>query len=680
MPIYPIMPTPTSVSRARRNAGWLVVLFLIAATVTYPAPLNWVLTHAKQIIGVEIKPLQKPFVLGLDLQGGTHLEYEANVSQVSDADRREALNGVRDVIERRVNSLGVSEPLIQTTQAGNSWRVTVELAGIQDVKQAINLIGETPILEFKEQNTETTRRALTPDESKKIETDNQAAQKTAQNALDEAKKPGADFTLQAEKTENPALKLTKGDTGFLRGQTEYYDLYQQVKTVAAGTILDKVVERPNFYSVVKVEEVKDTGEQEVKARHLLISYKGAQGGLSTQTKEEARKKIDALKAQVTTQNFAEIAGKNSQEPGAATRGGDLGWFAKGDMVESFEQVAFAQATGTISNVIETPYGFHLIYKEDQRPLKDVRVRMYETKKLTENDIVPAPEPWKATKLTGKQISSAKLDFDQRTGVPMVSLQFNKEGADLFAELTRKNIGKQIAIFLDGEILSAPTVQNEIPGGQAVISGSFTVDSAKQLARRLQAGALPVPIQLIAQQTVGPTLGADSLQRSLHAGLAGFVLVAIFMVLLYRLPGLVSIVALILYAALSAAIFKMIPVTLSLAGIAGFILSLGIAVDANVLTFERLKEEWRTGHPFGQALEEAFRRAWPSIRDGHVTVLISCVVLYWFSSSIIRGFALTLAIGTILSLFTAVVSTRTILRVLAASSLKRFEWFFLKPRA
>ena len=190
----------------------------------------------------------------------------------------------------------------------------------------------------------------------------------------------------------------------------------------------------------------------------------------------------------------------------------------------------------------------------------------------------------------------------------------------------------------------------------------------------------MPIRLIAQQTVGPTLGADSLQRSLHAGILGFVLVAIFMILLYRLPGIVSIVALLLYAVLSAMVFKLVPVTLSLAGIAGFILSLGIAVDANVLTFERLKEEWRSGRPLAQNLEEAFRRAWPSIRDGHVTVLISCVVLYWFSSSIIRGFALTLAIGTILSLFTAVVSTRTILRVLSATNLKRFEWFFLKPRA
>jgi preprotein translocase subunit SecD len=199
-----------------------------------------------------------------------------------------------------------------------------------------------------------------------------------------------------------------------------------------------------------------------------------------------------------------------------------------------------------------------------------------------------------------------------------------------------------------------------------------------LARRLQAGALPVPIKLIAQQTVGPTLGADSLQKSLHAGLMGFLLVAIFMVVLYRLPGVVSIVALVFYAALSAATFKLIPVTLSLAGIAGFILSLGIALDANVLTFERLKEELRDyKRELGPGLEEAFKRSWLSIRDGHMTVLISCAVLYGFSSSIIRGFALTLAIGTLLSLFTAVVSTRSLLRYLQGTSLNKYGWLFLK---
>jgi preprotein translocase subunit SecD len=275
-----------------------------------------------------------------------------------------------------------------------------------------------------------------------------------------------------------------------------------------------------------------------------------------------------------------------------------------------------------------------------------------------------------------------VDFDQRTGQIQVVLQFNGDGGKLFAEITKRNIGKPVAIFLDGQPISVPTVQGEILGGQAVISGNFNLADAKTLARRLQAGALPVPIKLIAQQTVGPTLGTDSLEQSLKAGLVGFLFVALYMILLYRLPGLVSIVALGLYAALSAATFKLIPVTLTLSGIAGFILSIGIAVDANVLVFERLKEEWMEGKGLSVALSDSFKRAWLSIRDGHMTVLISCAVLYWFSSSLIRGFALTLAIGTIISLFTAVVSTRTLLRLLAGTPIAKFGWLFLKktPKA
>lgn len=349
------------------------------------------------------------------------------------------------------------------------------------------------------------------------------------------------------------------------------------------------------------------------------------------------------------------------------------------MVPEFETALFAQATGTISDVVETPFGFHLIWKEAERKQMDAHVRVIEFNKLTKEDIVPPQTQWKDTKLTGKQLQSAKLEFDPQTRAAQVSLQFDDEGSKLFAEITKKNIGKPVAIFLDGQSISQPVVQNEILGGRAVITGSYNLTEAKLLARRLQAGALPVPIKLIAQQTVGPTLGADSLSRSLKAGLAGFILVALFMLALYRLPGLVSVVALGLYAALLAALFKLIPVTLTLAGIAGFILSLGIALDANVLIFERLKEEWRSGKGLLEAMEEAFRRAWPSIRDGHVTVLISAAVLYGFSSSGIRGFALTLAIGTLLSLFTAIVSTRTLLRFLGNTRLRKYPWWFLKPR-
>jgi len=326
--------------------------------------------------------------------------------------------------------------------------------------------------------------------------------------------------------------------------------------------------------------------------------------------------------------------------------------------------------------VETPFGFHLIYVQASRPLSDVRVRATFFKKTLESDIIPAPSEWKNTELTGKNLKSATLDFDQRMGTAQVALSFDSEGTKMFADITKRNIGKPVAIFLDGSPISEPTVQSEITGGQAVITGNFTITEAKLLAQRLNAGALPVPINLIAQQSVGPTLGQSSVDSSLIAALCGFALVALFMLVLYRLPGFLAIVNLGLYTAISLSIFKLMPVTLTLAGIAGFILSIGIAVDANVLVFERFKEEIKLGKTLRNALEESFKRAWTSIRDGNVTTLISCAVLYWFSSSIIKGFALTLAIGVLLSMFSAVVATRTVLRYVSGFGwAQRLTWLF-----
>ncbi|MCI0479505.1 protein translocase subunit SecD, partial [Candidatus Uhrbacteria bacterium] len=286
------------------------------------------------------------------------------------------------------------------------------------------------------------------------------------------------------------------------------------------------------------------------------------------------------------------------------------------------------------------------------------------------------DEWKNSELTGRNLKRAYLDFDQNIGSAQVALVFDDEGAKMFADITKRNVGKPVAIFLDGEPISVPTVQNEITGGQAVITGNFTISEAKLLAQRLNAGALPVPIELIAQQSVGPTLGQSSVDASLLAALWGFALVALFLLVLYRLPGLLAVLTLGMYVAVSLAIFKLVPVTLTLSGIAGFILSIGIAVDANVLVFERFKEEARLGKTLRNAMEEAFRRAWTSIRDGNITTLISCAVLYWFSSSVIKGFALTLAIGILLSMFTAVVATRTILRFVSGFGwAQRSTWLF-----
>ena len=241
------------------------------------------------------------------------------------------------------------------------------------------------------------------------------------------------------------------------------------------------------------------------------------------------------------------------------------------------------------------------------------------------------------------------------------MEFNDEGGKIFAELTKNNIGKRIAIYLDGEAISVPKVDEEIPDGKAQITGQFTQQEAKQLAERLNTGALPVPINLISQQNIGPSLGKTYLDKSLRAGFWGLLAVAIFMIVYYRKNGILAVVALLVYIALNLAIFKLIPVTMSLAGIAGFILSIGMAVDANILIFERMKEEKALGRETAGVLDEGFKRAWLSIRDGHVTTLTTAVILYFFSTSTVRGFALTLFVGVSLSLFTAVVVTRILLK-------------------
>ncbi len=446
-------------SKIRFTVLAIFIVAVAAAFFVYPTAWNKTVEKFNIISPIKIPDFfNMPFKLGLDLAGGTRLTYLADISLVVDQDMDSAMSGLRDVIERRVNLFGVSEPVVEVESAGEEWRLIVELAGIKDISSAIDLIGETPFLEFKEPREEA--------ETQKI--------------------------LSEQKAEN-----------------------------------------------------KD---------YLAMD----------------------------------------------------------------------------------PY-------------------------------------FKPTNLSGKYIKSAKIEFDQTTYQPTVSVQFDGDGAKIFENLTAKNVGKPLGIYLDGLPISAPVVKEPIAGGSAVISGKFTLTEAKKLAERLNAGALPVPIKLISQDSVGASLGRDSLDKSLFAGLLGFLTVAMFMILYYRFFGIAAVAALLIYTALVLALFKLIPVTLTLAGVAGFILSIGMAVDANILIFERFKEEVRSGKELGLAINDGFTRAWPSIRDSNVSTLITTAVLYYFTTSIVRGFALTLGIGVIVSMFSAIFVTRSFLKLFPTILLEKLPW-------
>ena len=287
-----------------------------------------------------------------------------------------------------------------------------------------------------------------------------------------------------------------------------------------------------------------------------------------------------------------------------------------------------------------------------------------------------PGFWQPTDLTGSDLVKSDVTYEnQNQGVgqsqPVVTLSFNNTGKEKFAKITKDNLKKQVAIILDNRIVSAPTVQSEITDGKAIITGQKDIKEAKKLADRLNEGMLPIPAKIIGQQNVGATLGSESVNKSLIAGIIGLILVGLFMIIHYRFPGFIAVIALGIYSLITLALFKTIPVTMTLAGIAGFILSIGMAVDANILIFERTREELRSGKDIAAAIEEGFRRAWNSIRDSNFSTIITCIILFYFGTGIIKGFALTLAIGVLVSMFTAITVSRNFLLILSHTSLRRF---------
>jgi len=664
-----VKPTVTLTrSQIKWRVAWIGILLVVCALIVAPTYANYGIDwlNNKTNLGVPRLP-DKGFNLGLDLQGGAHLVYQTDTSQILDKDKADSVEGVRDVIERRVRGgLGVSEPLVQTTKVGSDYRIIVELPGVTDVNTAIKMIGETPVLEFKEQNDEPARD-LTKEEQKQLDDFNASATKKANEVVKQLKNGGDFATLVAKYSEDDTSKNNSGDLGFVN-EKNYPEIYNWAKIHKDGEYSTTVVKSAGGLNILKKVGERQ-GEKEVSAAHILICYKGAQGcdNPKYNTKVEAKAKAEEIKKQATTANFAELAKQYSTDPTAKTNSGDLGKFGKGAMVPEFEKAVWDLPVGTISDAVETQFGYHVIYKKGEDFAKEYQMSRILVKTKEKSDIVPPAEQWKTTGLSGTQLKRAEVTEDTRTGQIQVSLNFDDAGSQLFADITGRNVGKPVAIFLDGQPISIPKVNEAITSGSAVISGGFTLIEAKQLAQRLNSGALPVPVDLISQQKVDATLGSDSLAKSFYAGLIGLIGVMIFMVIYYRFPGLLSVFSLVVYALLSLATFKFIGVTLTLSGIAGFILSIGMAVDTNVLVFERLKEELRTGKNLHTASEESFRRSWPSIRDGHIATLVSCVFLVWFGTGFVQGFAVTLAIGVLFSLFTAIIATR------AVSSLV-FKWF------
>lgn len=282
-----------------------------------------------------------------------------------------------------------------------------------------------------------------------------------------------------------------------------------------------------------------------------------------------------------------------------------------------------------------------------------------------------------TGLDGSMISKASLQFNQTTNLPLVGLQFTSQGRELFAKVTKEHTGDYLGIFLDGKNIETPIIEDAILNGQAQISGNFTTESAAALVRSLNYGALPIPISLIGQNTIGPSLGQAAVDGGIRAGLISFLIISVFLLVWYRLPGLVAVVALAVYTALMLALFKLIPVTLTAAGIAGFIITIGMAVDANILIFERMKEELVRGRGVSEAMHEGFARAWTSIRDSNISSIITGAVLFYYpSTSIIKGFALVFIIGVAISMFTAITASRLFLYAIAPQKETKLSRFLI----
>ncbi|MEK7084080.1 MAG: peptidylprolyl isomerase, partial [Patescibacteria group bacterium] len=433
-------------TKLRRNIFGIFLLLIAVIVFDAPTIVNRGIDAVNAKIGIGFpKVPARAFQLGLDLQGGAHLTFQANVSAIPEGERTAAVEGVRDVIERRVNGIGVGEPNVQTATAGDTHRVIVELPGVTDVKQAIAMIGATPILEFKEEN-DALPRELSADEKKELDVFNAEQKKKATSTLERVRKGESFDTVAKEISDDVQSKNNGGYLNYVGSQLVPENVYAWASKAKEGDVAPSVIENMDGYRIMKRGGERDGGE-EVRASHILVCYLGARGCEATMTKEEAKTFAEGLYEKANAENFSDLAKEHSVDPGSVGNGGDLGFFGKGSMVRSFEDAVFSAQKGQILGPVESEFGFHIIYKTDERLMKEYELWQIFLRKKTAAEILPPQDPWKQTGLSGKQLKRAEVAQQPQTGEIQVSLQFNDEGTDLFRDITERNIGKLVAIFL-----------------------------------------------------------------------------------------------------------------------------------------------------------------------------------------------------------------------------------------
>ena len=675
--------------------------------------------------------------LGLDLQGGTQLTYKIDLSKVEETDQQRITDGVKEVITKRVNELGVNEPNIYTSQYEDETHIVVELAGIKDIEEAKAIVGKVIQLEFKEQKTKADENETNNIQAK--------ANETLQKLL-----TGEDFdSLGKQVSEENQQKIYYNKSENFKFKDEFVQIIQEnLDKLTAGQTYSQVIKGSNGYTLTESGLQEQTGffilklnekqtqtreithDKSVEVSHILISHADAKENTTgiLRPEEDALKLANEIIAQLNNGTSFEELAKQYSDDTTKENGGVLEEAVTKDSgyVPDFTSAALAlNSDGDFTQEpVKTEFGYHIIKANKITP-ESTETKEEMAYKVDQIFFSAVPDPWQETALTGAHFEYANVEFNNLYQ-PYVSIKFNEEGAKLFESLTEKNIGKPLAIFVGGQLISAPTVQDKISGGQAQITGQFSLEEANNLARDLVTGAIPAPISLSGQYTIGSVLGTEAFNSSIKASIFGLIVLALFMIVYYRIPGLIANFALGIYAiilmflvkvslpllpsVLIAGIIFLIlmikiiqndedgldklisfvmasftffflafllatPITLTLAGFAGIIMSIGMAVDANILIFERIKEELREGGVYSASIQSGLKRAWLSIRDSNFSTLITCVILMLLGSSIIKGFAFNLAAGVLVSMFTAITISYAFLQIFKHTKLKENKWLF-----